>query len=186
MNPYPKLLKRYGPILALIVLVLTLVGDQVMTPPRHSHNEDGHKPSEGSHLSEEQNQRMAIFHYNEGNKFLKKGNWKESVVQYKMALHHDKHLHPVYINLSNAYLKGEQFPDALQTLETLKTMKPDDAKLHYNLACYYSLTHQQAQSLESLQTAVEKGYIQTHDFQTDPDLENLRATEDFQSWSQTL
>ncbi len=186
MKPDPKLLKRYGPVLALLVLILTLVGDRMAWSPTHTHTAGEGPHSEGSHLSPEQDHRMAIFHYNEGNKFLRQGNWKESVVQHKMALHHDKHLHPVYINLSNAYLTGEQYPEALKTLETLKSMKPEDPSLHYNLACYYSLTHQEAKSLEALQTALKLGYPKTEDVLTDPDLENLRATAEFQKWSDTL
>ncbi|NIQ02806.1 MAG: tetratricopeptide repeat protein, partial [Nitrospinaceae bacterium] len=134
------------------------------------------------HKDPEKERRMGIYHYNEGNRFLKKGDWKEAVRNYKMALHHDKTLHPVYINMSNAYLKGEQYPEALKTLQALQAQAPRQPELHYNFACYYSLTHQEKAALESLKKAVSLGYSKPDDFQSDPDLENLRRTADFAEW----
>jgi len=130
--------------------------------------------------------RMAIFHYNKGNKFLSKGNWKEAVGNYKMALHHDKTLNEVYINMSNAYLKGQQYEEAKKTLGILKAQTPDNPHLYYNLACYYSLTHQETASLEALQQSIRLGYKNPESARTDPDLANLRQTPEFQQWVKTL
>ena len=125
---------------------------------------------------------MAIFHYNEGNKFLNRGNWKEAVSNYKMALHHDKTLEEVYINMSNAYLKGHQYGEAKKTLDLFKTQAPQNPHLYYNLACYYSLTQQEDASLKALQQSIRLGYKNIESAQTDPDLANLRQTAEFQKW----
>jgi predicted Zn-dependent protease len=130
--------------------------------------------------------RRPIFHYNEGNKFLTKGDWKEAVGNYKMALHHDPDLNAVYINMSNAYLKGQQYEEAKKTLDTFKVKSPENPHLHYNLACYYSLTHQEAASLEALQKSIHLGYKNPDEAQSDPDLANLRQTTEFQQWVKTL
>jgi len=129
---------------------------------------------------------MAIFHYNKGNKFLTKGDWKEAVGNYKMALHHDPDLNAVYINMSNAYLKGQQYEEAKKTLDTLQAKAPEDPHLYYNLACYYSLTHQETASLEALQQSIRLGYKNPDEAQSDPDLTNLRQTTEFQKWVKTL
>ena len=70
---------------------------------------------------------------------MRKGSWEEAIQNYKMALHHDKTLFEVYINLSTTYLKNKKYQQAFKTLEELKSMQPRNPMLHYNLACYYSL-----------------------------------------------
>jgi hypothetical protein len=204
--------KPYFLLLSVLFLVLTVVGDQYRPVPEpvdhdsdtshirdHSHDHAGPSKLPDS-LDEAFNQapdrgaipvdpvrehRMAIFHYNEGNKLLNKGDWKEAVVNYKMALHHDKALNEVYINMSNAYLKGKQYEEAKKTLDTLKVQAPENPHLYYNLACYYSLTHQEAASLEALQQSIRLKYKNRENIHTDPDLANLRQTPEFQQWVKT-
>lgn len=205
--------KPYFLVLSVLLLVLTVVGDRYRSPlkstdhdsdPSHNHGySHDHDESPGSSKSLDEafgqapdpgavpvdpmkEHRMAIFHYNEGNQFLNKGDWKEAVRNYEMALHHDKTLDAVYINMSNAYLKGQKYEEAKKTLDTLKTRVPESPHLYYNLACYYSLTHQEAASLEALQESFRLGYKNHKDAQTDPDLANLRQTPEFQQWVKTL
>ena len=129
---------------------------------------------------------MGIFHYNEGNRFFKKGDLAGAIHNYKMALHHDKTLHEVYVNLSTAYLKGKQFSDAFKTLQDLEKQQPQHSMLHYNLACYHSLTGDLASALNSLQQAVKLGFKNKQQIQTDPDLKNLRRGTLFQDWIEQL
>ena len=205
--------KPYFLVFSVLLLVLTVVGDQYRSPFKranhdsdsshnhgHSHDHD-ESPKPSQTLDEAFSQapdpgaipvdpvrehRMAIYHYNEGNKFLNKGDWKEAVRNYDMALHHDPALNAVYINMSNAYLKGQQYEEAKKTLDTLQVKTPKDPHLYYNLACYYSLTHQEAASLEALQQSILLGYKNRDDVQSDSDLANLRLTPEFQQWVKTL
>jgi len=207
MKRFTESWKIYFLLLSVLFLVLTVVGDQNRPVPESvnhdsdpSHNHAG-SPTAPKTLDEAFDQapdpgtlpidplrehRMAIFHYNEGNKFLNKGDWKEAVENYKMALHHDRTLNEVYINMSNAYLKGDQYEEAKKTLDTLKVRAPENPHLYYNLACYYSLTHQEAASLAALQQSIRLGYKNRNDAHTDPDLANLRQTPEFQQWVKTL
>lgn len=205
--------KPYFLVFSVLLLVLTVVGDRYRSPLEsanhdsesshshgHSHDHD-ESPQSPKTLNEAFSQapdlgaipvdpvrehRMAIFHYNEGNTFLNKGDWKEAVVNYKMALRHDSALNAVYINMSNAYLKGQQYEEAKKTLDTLQVKTPKNPYLHYNLACYYSLTHQETASLKALQLSIRLGYKNRDDVQSDPDLANLRQTSEFQQWVKTL
>jgi len=213
MKRVPKSWKIYFLLLSVLLLVLTVAGDQYRPPPEstdhgsgsshnHGHSHDhGGLPKTSKTLDEAFSQtpdpgvipidpvrehRMAIFHYNEGNKFLNKGDWKEAVENYKMALHHDQALNEVYINMSNAYLKGQQYEEAKKTLDTLKVKTPKSPHLYYNLACYFSLTHQEAASLEALQQSIRLGYKNHDDVKSDPDLTNLRQTPEFRQWVKTL
>ncbi len=213
MKRIPQSWKSYFLLLSVLLLVLTVVGDQYHSPLKstdhdsdpshnhgHSHDHDespessntldkafGQAPDPGAlPVDPEREHRMAVFHYNEGNKFLNKGDWKEAVRNYKMALHHDPALNAVYINMSNSYLKGQQYEEAKKTLDTLKARAPESPHLYYNLACYYSLTHQEAASLEALQQSIRLGYKNRNDAQSDPDLANLRQTPEFQQWVKSL
>ncbi len=207
MKRLPESWKSYFLLLSVLFLVLTVVGDQYHllpestdhdSDPSHDHVESPESPDPLDEAFSQapdlgaipvdpvREHRMAIFHYNEGNKFLNKGDWKEAVRNYKMALHHDQALNAVYINMSNAYLKGQQYEEAKKTLDTLKTRAPESPHLYYNLACYYSLTHQEAASLEALQQSIRRGYKNRNDAQTDPDLANLRQTPEYQQWVKTL
>lgn len=213
MKYISKSWKPYFLLLSALLLVLTVVSDQYRSLPEptnhnsgsshnhgHSHDHAG-SPESFNTLDKAFSQapnpaaipfdpvrehRMAIFHYNEGNKFLNKGSWKEAVENYKMALHHDQTLNEVYINMSNAYLKGQQYEKAKKTLDTLKVKTPKNPHLYYNLACYYSLTRQEAASLEALQQSIHLGYKNHDDVQSDPDLANLRQTPEFQQWVKAL
>jgi len=205
--------KPYFLVFSVLLLVLTVVGDRYRSPLEpedhkpdhshdHSHSHDHDEPSKPSKTLDEafsqapdpksipadpeKEHRMAIFHYNEGNKFLTQGDWEKAVGNYIMALHHDPELNAVYINMSNAYLKGQQYEEAKKTLDSFKMKAPENPHLHYNLACYYSLTHQETASLEALQKSIHLGYKNPDDAQSDPDLANLRQTTEFQQWVKTL
>lgn len=214
MKPIPDSWKMYAPLLMILFLLLTLLGDHLQPPPdssvrnpvpesdpasSHSHDETSHLPpvSPEKAFSQapdpgavppdpEREHRMAIFHYNEGNRFLSRGEWQEAVRNYKMALHHDQAFKEVHVNLSTAYLKGQQYEDARKTLEALNQLDPGHPHLHYNLACYHSLTGNPEASLESLQQAMQRGYPRPGDVDNDPDLEHLRRTAEFRQWRKTL
>jgi len=212
MKRVPESWKPYFLLLSVLLLMLTVVGDRYRPPlestdhnsnPSHNHghsHDHDESPKSSNALDKAFSQapdpgaipvdpvrehRMAVFHYNEGNKFLK-GDWKEAVRNYKMALHHDSALNEVYINMSNAYLKGQQYEEAKKTLDTLKVQAPKNPHLYYNLACYFSLTHQEQESLQALQKSFQLGYKSRDDVHIDPDLANLRQTSEFQQWVKTL
>ena len=101
-----------------------------------------------------------------------------------MALHHNDKFQETYINLSNTYLKAKKYDEALEALRSLEKINASNPLLHYNLACYYSLTKQPQASLGSIKKAVDLGYKGFQEIQTDPDLENLRNAAEFAEWFQ--
>jgi len=157
-----------------------------------SHEEGSHK-EEGSHANaegkpvdnlEEREHRMAIFHYNEGNKFYKEGNYAEAIIRYEKALHHNKSFKETLINLSTAYMKTREFDKALETLQAGQNQFQQEPLFDYNFACYYSLTGNLEPGLIALQRAVEKGFKQSRQIESDPDLNNLRQSEEYKIWKE--
>jgi len=180
-------MKKYIPILLLLAIVLFFVTDHLKPDLAEDHDKSEHdEHRDVDHADPENIKRMAIFHYNEGNKSLQQGKWEEGIKNYKKALRHNKEFQETYINLSTAYFRAKKFDEALKTLRDLEKINPSNPLLHYNLACYYSLTKQPLASLEALKKAVDLGYKEFQTLQTDPDLENLRKTTDFAAWFQSI
>ena len=147
----------------------------------HSHGDENMNQSDP-----EAQKPMGIYHYNEGNKFLKQNNWEKAISSYKMALHHNNNFDEAYINLSTAYLVGKKFEASLKTLNTLQRINPKHPLLHYNLACYYALKGNTTLGIESLKQAVTNRFNNIQTLKTDPDLENLRPDPRFKELQESL
>lgn len=195
--------KNFWPALLILASVVFYFGDRIQFAPQQSSEEKVKAPDESMPAMEselhdpshddpshddpsdpESERRMGIFHYNEGNKSLKEGQWEQAVSNYKMALHHDKNFVEVYVNMSSAYLMGKQYKEAQEALKTLRGIDAAHPNLHYNWACYYSLTGNLEAALRSIKQAVALGFKDRGQIETDPDLENLRQDENFSDWFQ--
>ena len=147
----------------------------------HVHNEE-----KTDHKSPEAQNRMGIYHYNEGNKFLKQNKIEDAIKNYKMALHHNEYFEEAYINLSTAYLNKKSFKLSLKTLKTLESINPKHPLLHYNFSCYYSLLGNIPKGIESLKQAISHGFKDHQILKTDPDIKNLRQNPQFRELQSLL
>ena len=200
MTPYTK----YLPHLGLTALIIFLAADYFSSPTNSasldtgktqsieegSDTEEGHKEGsngEGENLSQEERlRRMAIFHYNEGNKFYKKEEYGEALIRYERALRHNEKFKEALINLSTAYMKTKVFDKALETLQAGQNQFPQEPLFDYNFACYYSLKENPGPGLLALQQAVKKGFKQFEQIESDTDLSNLRQSDEYKTWQETL
>ena len=184
---------KYLPYLGLIALILFLITDtSTFIKDISSNTEKNLKQTEGSHKEgsnsqdisqKDKGKKMGIFHYNEGNKNFKEGQYKEAIINYKKALHHNKSFKEATINLSTAYMKNSNFEEALKTLQKGMVLDSKNPHIHYNYACYYSLTGQPEASLEKLKTAIQFGFNNFKQIEIDPDLEKLRQSPEFKRWA---
>lgn len=76
--------------------------------------------------------------------------------------------------LGDDYTRRGRLHDGLRVDESLAQLRPDDALVHYNLACSYSLTAQIEPGLNALERSLTLGYRDFKWLNQDPDLENLR------------
>jgi tetratricopeptide (TPR) repeat protein len=76
--------------------------------------------------------------------------------------------------LGDDYTRRGRYVEGLKIDERLCKLRPDDALVHYNLACSYSLTVQLDLAIEALEVALNLGYRDFKWMSQDPDLENLR------------
>jgi tetratricopeptide (TPR) repeat protein len=86
---------------------------------------------------------------------------------------------PQYVDalqlLGDDYTRRGRFDAGLDVDEHLARLRPDDALVHYNLACSYSLTEQFDRAAAALGRALDLGYREFKWLARDPDLEKLRA-----------
>ncbi|MFQ5450742.1 MAG: tetratricopeptide repeat protein [Nitrospinaceae bacterium] len=187
----PGALKKYWLVLLVLSALLIVTGDHLQfgsskRPPERSESSTEeplfHLNEGDAHSDPEKNRRMGIFHFNEGNKALRKEKWQEAIKNYRMALRHNSKFQETYVNLSTTYLRTGNYEKAYATLKSLETINAANPFLHYNLACYYSLTGKTGPSLDSLKKAVQFGYKNFREIEKDPDLEALRRKEAFKKW----
>jgi tetratricopeptide (TPR) repeat protein len=76
--------------------------------------------------------------------------------------------------LGDDYTRRGRFADGLKLDEQLARLRPDDALVHYNLACSYSLTAQFAATAAALNRALDLGYRDFKWLSRDPDLAAFR------------
>ena len=76
--------------------------------------------------------------------------------------------------LGDDYTRRGRFADGLKLDEQLARLRPEDALVHYNLACSYSLTKQFAAAAAALNRALDLGYRDFKWLAKDPDLARFR------------
>jgi tetratricopeptide (TPR) repeat protein len=76
--------------------------------------------------------------------------------------------------LGDDYTRRGRFADGLKMDEELARLRPDDALVHYNLACSYSLTGQFTAAAAALHRALDLGYRDFKWLAKDPYLAKFR------------
>ncbi len=183
MKSTGPLLEKFLPLLLVVSVAVILINDRLMpraTPAVHEHG--GHD----DHDDPENNRRMGIFHYNEGNRDFTRGDLDSAVKNYTMALRHNDRFVEAYINLSTTYMREKRFALAGETLDRLETFAGKNPLLHYNRACLHSLAGDTEASLNALKEAVGLGFSDRAQIASDPDLLELRKDARFKSWFEAL
>lgn len=83
--------------------------------------------------------------------------------------------------LAAAFTESGAYEQGLAMDQLLADRLPEDAVVHYNLACSLSLTGRLDEALASLRKAVELGYREFAFMQEDRDLVSVRADPRFHS-----
>ncbi len=78
------------------------------------------------------------------------------------------------IVLGDDYTKNGRYEKGLKIDQKLARLRPDDAFVHYNLACSYSLLKMPDQGLEALKKAIQLGYRDFSFMKKDSDLDFIR------------
>ena len=98
---------------------------------------------------------------------------------YEGILAEDPNYVEALIPLAEAYTKVGLHEKGLEVDQRLSSLRPNDATVHYNLACSYALTGQTGDALATLERAMELGYRDVEFLMHDQDLVSLHDEEEF-------
>jgi predicted DNA-binding WGR domain protein/tetratricopeptide (TPR) repeat protein len=82
---------------------------------------------------------------------------------------------------ANEQRSEECYAEAIRITHRALVMAPNDPLLHFNLACFYSLSFKTEDSLRHLEEAIKKGYDNHGRIVSERDLENIRGTYGFKA-----
>ena len=88
--------------------------------------------------------------------------------------------------LGDAYTESGQWEKGLKIDERLAKLCPDNPLVFYNLACSYSLLKRVDEAFAALSEAVKRGYDDARWLSKDPDLDNLRHDNRFETIRKNL
>lgn len=186
MKSTGPLLEKFLPLLLVVSVAVILTSDRLMPPAATKVHEHGGHDDHDDHDDPENNRRMGIYHYNQGNRDLTLGDLESAVKNYTMALRHNDRFVEAYINLSTAYMRAKRFDLAGETLDRLEAFAGENPHLHYNRACLHSLAGNAEASLTALKRAVGLGFDNREEIASDPDLLEVRKDARFKSWFEAL
>ena len=92
----------------------------------------------------------------------------------------------VLIPLGNAYTRLGLHEKGLQVDLRMTQLRGEDPLSWYNLACSYSLLKRVDESMEALRKSVELGYMDVNYLQKDPDLTNLRQSQKYRQFLESV
>ena len=90
----------------------------------------------------------------------------------------------VCVALGWCYKRTNRLDLAITTLEQAVIVKPDEAVLRYNLACYLSLAGQKRRALRYLSQALAMDPVYREMVGTETDFDSIRSDPEFQSLCQ--
>jgi tetratricopeptide (TPR) repeat protein len=88
--------------------------------------------------------------------------------------------------IGDLYTKAGLWQKGLEVDIKLSRLRPQDALVHYNLACSYALLNQTRAALGALTRAIDFGYDDFEHLKGDTDLDNLLKDEQFQQYIKQL
>ncbi len=123
---------------------------------------------------------QAMAYTNLGILLFQKGMVDEAGASFHQAAALDSKLSEPLYNLGIWYFHQGEMERAAEYFRKTVDLNPDyDPAVYYNLACVYSRMNQTEQAAIWLVHAIEKGYSNRRAIETDPDLENLRGSDEF-------
>ena len=81
--------------------------------------------------------------------------------------------------LGDAYTSLGRHSDSLTVDKRLSRLRPEDASVHYHLACSYAVTGQVDAAAQALNRALDLGFRDFRSLTDEPDLHNLRCHPSF-------
>ena len=111
-----------------------------------------------------------------GNTNASLGEYDESIVQYQKALSIVPNYIQAMYGLALIYSNQQDYKRALDSLQNIRQLRPDNPLIYYNIACIYAKQNMTKECIGFLNQAIDKGFKDWDQIKKDPDLSNIRNT----------
>lgn len=121
-----------------------------------------------------------------GDLFKKNREIENAIAHYNLALNLKPDSKEAMEKLGLAYAMQGKYDKSLAYFRKLVLIEPEKPTHYYNMACLLSLQNKIHESIEFLRTAIEKGYRNVDQIETDEDLNNIRTSIGYQKLTQQI
>jgi ketosteroid isomerase-like protein len=105
--------------------------------------------------------------------------WAEAAADYQQLVKENPNDPVAWHRLGTSQIYLRQLPEAIKSLEQAIKVGGGTALDFYNLACAFALSAQKEKALDNLEKAIDAGFTDRGQYETDSDLDSLRETERF-------
>jgi tetratricopeptide (TPR) repeat protein len=120
--------------------------------------------------------------YNRGLALCQLGRFSEAIASYDQALELQPEKYQVWHNRGQVLRKLGRFQEAIANYDVAIELKPDYAIAWYNKACCYALQDNTDLTMLNLRQAIQLNAVEyLSKAKTDPDFDNIRASQQFQA-----
>jgi ketosteroid isomerase-like protein len=105
--------------------------------------------------------------------------WAEAAAAYQLLVKENPNDPVAWHRLGTSQIYLKQLPEAIRSLEQAIKVGGGAALDFYNLACAFALSAQKEKALDNLKKAIDAGFTDRQQYETDSDLDSLRETERF-------
>jgi tetratricopeptide (TPR) repeat protein len=109
------------------------------------------------------------------------GRFPDAIDPLSLAAQRDPTNIHVWLALGWCHKRSGRIDLAIESLEEALAVDPDDALVHYNLACYWALANSRQQALAYLARAFEREEQYRMLVADEPDFDSIRSDPDFQA-----
>jgi ketosteroid isomerase-like protein len=105
--------------------------------------------------------------------------WAEAAAAYQRLVKENPNDPVAWHRLGTSRIYLRQLPEAIKSLEQAIKVGGGAALDFYNLACAFALSGEKEKALDNLEKAINAGFTDRQQYETDGDLDGLRETERF-------
>jgi ketosteroid isomerase-like protein len=105
--------------------------------------------------------------------------WAEAAAAYHQLVKENPNNPVAWHRLGTSQIYLRQLPEAIKSLEQAIKVGGGVALDFYNLACAFALSAEKEKALDNLEKAINAGFTDRQQYETDGDLDSLRETERF-------
>jgi tetratricopeptide (TPR) repeat protein len=105
--------------------------------------------------------------------------WPEAAAAYQELVNQNPNDPVAWHRLGTSQIYLRKLPEAIKSLEQAIKVGGGAALDFYNLACAFALSGEKEKALNNLEKAINAGFTDKQQYETDSDLDSLRETERF-------